>query len=475
MLAFRIHRLHPRVLLPLLVLLIAGCGVPSLPTTTRAVTSQAPGIPSATPHSSTAPQRIKITTTNAPDPQNPAEIARHTELLTAFKTLRPDVEVEARQGGFDKVSFLARLEQNTMEDAYLVPFTEPQDFIARGYAADISALITSWDNYYSFNPSVLEIVKDNKGAIYGVPVGSYAMGLLYNRKLFVQAGLDPDQPPATWDELRSYARLIKTKTGKAGFAELSTGNQGGWHFTTLVYSFGGDLQRQTDDVWRATFNEPSAVQALQLIKAMRWDDQSLPEQSGLDVKAVLDLMAREEVAMAVMAPDALPALKAQFGATIEDFGLAPLPQSGGNTTLVGGSAWLFNPKSSPEVIKAAFEWTINRDFNLSALETDLKGQHEQGALIGWPQFPLFGGEFQRQRDEIIAKYANAPVENYTPYENSTLQLKPEPPIETQKMYALLDTAMEAVLSDANTDPQQLLNDLAQQFQRDALDQQRPAR
>ena len=66
-----------------------------------------------------------------------------------------------------------------------------------------------------------------------------------------------------------------------------------------------------------------------------------------------------------------------------------------------------------------------------------------GLFIG--ALPLFVGEFQEERDTILAKYSNAPVENYAPYLDSTLQLQSEPPIETQKMYAELDTAMQAVL------------------------------
>ena len=35
--------------------------------------------------------------------------------------------------------------------------------------------------------------------------------------LFEQAGLDPDNPPTTWDEVREAAKTITEKTGKAGF------------------------------------------------------------------------------------------------------------------------------------------------------------------------------------------------------------------------------------------------------------------
>lgn len=466
---FASPRVSARLVTPalLLVCLLAACSAapaPSLPSPiAKASLSPAP----QTPEPGGAP--LVITTTNGPDPQRPEEIARHDQLVTAFHELRPDVTVEAHPGVFDKALFSDKLADGTMEDAFLVAFTEPQELIASGNAADITELIKGWDNYYSLNPDVLTIVQSADNHIYGVPVGGYALGLLYNRKLFAAAGLDPDRPPTTWAELQDYARrLTDDAVGRKGFAELSAGNQGGWHFTAWSYSFGGDMERRVDGRWTATFDAAPSVQALTLLHTMRWDDRSVAEQPDLNVDAVLQLMADERVAMAIMAPDALPALGTRFGGTVADFGLGPLPQSGANSTLAGGSAWIFNPHSAPEVRRAAFEWAINRDFNLVAYEADLQGQRARGELVGWPQLPLFGGDFQAQREQILARYANAPVANYTAYTMARLRPRPEPPIATQRMYEALDAVMRSVLTDASADPQSLLANAAQTFNREVL-------
>lgn len=474
-------------LLIVAALLLAACGAPQSGAPSAAspspesspATAESPSpAPAESPTAAESPagspqtsgQIIRVTTTNAPDENNPADVARHEQLLALFKEIRPDVEVEARQGGFDKAAFTAKLAAGTMEDAYLVPFTEPQDLIANGYAADITELMQGWEHFESFNPEVLRIVQDEAGRIYGVPVGGYALGLLYSRALFEQSGLDPNRPPTTWDEVREYARQIKERTGKAGFAELSKGNQGGWHFTAWMYSFGGDFLEQQDGRWTAIFNNEAGVRALETLKAMRWEDGSMTEQQLLEVADVLPLLANGEVAMAVMAPDALQGMKTQFEANIEDFGMGPLPQAGGNATLAGGAAWMFNPKSPPEVLEAAFDWTVNRDFNLEAFEADLRGQQERGQLVGLPSLPLFRGEFQQQRDAIVARYTNVPLQNYEAYTNANLQLRPEPPVETQKLYGVLDTVMQAILTDESADPQTVLDQAVQEFQTQVLDQ-----
>jgi multiple sugar transport system substrate-binding protein len=48
--------------------------------------------------------------------------------------------------------------------------------------------------------------------------------------------------------------------------------------------------------------------------------------------------------------------------------------------------------------------------------------------------------------------------------NSTAALRPEPHNQTQKMYATLDSVMQAILTNPNADPQTLLDQAAQQFQ-----------
>ena len=45
-----------------------------------------------------------------------------------------------------------------------------------------------------------------------------------------------------------------------------------------------------------------------------------------------------------------------------------------------------------------------------------------------------------------------------------MTLRPEPTVQTQKLYASLDPVVQKVLSDPNADPKSLLDAAAQQFQ-----------
>ena len=49
---------------------------------------------------------------------------------------------------------------------------------------------------------------------------TFSTPILYiNGKLFEDAGLDPDSPPKSWDEMLAMAKMIKEKTGKDGFGQ----------------------------------------------------------------------------------------------------------------------------------------------------------------------------------------------------------------------------------------------------------------
>ncbi|HMB91888.1 MAG TPA: extracellular solute-binding protein, partial [Rhodothermales bacterium] len=60
------------------------------------------------------------------------------------------------------------------------------------------------------------------GTCYGVTNASVWQALYYNKDMFREAGLDPEAPPATWDEMVSMGKQL-TKDGTWGIMIPSTG------------------------------------------------------------------------------------------------------------------------------------------------------------------------------------------------------------------------------------------------------------
>ncbi len=414
---------------------------------------------------SSTPGTITATVNSLPPATNPGQIYVFNQVVKQFEQAHPNERIVGKNDPYDPTTYFARLAANQQEDGIESYFTEPPLLIAKHAAADITSLAKSWPYFNNYVPSIASIVTSG-GKVYGIPINGYVLGIYYNRKMFQAAGLDPDKPPTTWDEFRGYAKQLKTSS-VAGFAETSTSNQGGWHFTNWMYTAGGNME--SADGTKATFNSAQGASVLQLLKDMRFTDNSMTKQQLFTQADTLQLLATNKVAMVVMAPDQLPTLQTQYQADLKNFGIGPMPQNGGNAALTGGNVWVFNPKSSADVIKAAFDYVIYANFNLNVLENSLAQQAASGQVVGAPTAVLFQGDFQKKLSALNSKYATVPLQNYTTFINSTLALRPEPRKQTQKLYAALDAVMQAVLTNPNADPEALLNKAAQQFQQ-VLDQ-----
>ncbi len=410
---------------------------------------------------------VTATVNTLPPATNPGNVYVFNQLVKRFEQAYPNEKIVGKNDPYDPTTFFAKLAAGQAEDATQSYFTEPPLLIARHAVADITSLAKGWQYWSSYNPSIAGIATDPAtGKIYGVPQNGYALGMYYNRQMFTAAGLDPDKPPTTWDEFRSYAKEL-TSSSVAGFAETSTSNQGGWHFTNWMYTAGGDMQDAGGT--KALFNSDKGVSILQLLKDMRFTDNSMTKQQLFTQADTLQLLATNKVAMVIMAPDQLNTLQTQYQADLKNFSIGPMPQNGGNAVLTGGNIFVFNPKSSRAVIKAAFDYVIYSNFDLNVLEDNLAQQAAAGQVVGNPTNVLFTGALQEKINALNTKYANVPLQNYTSFSNSNLTLRAEPRNQTQKMYAAIDPVMQAVLTNSKADPQSLLNQAAQQFQQ-ILDQ-----
>lgn len=416
-------------------------------------------------------QQVAITVTDAPGEEAPEPIRDHyQQVVDRFKDVRPDVTVESHPGGFGGQDvFAAKVTGGTLETAFGVWFTEPQRLIAQGIVTDITDPFKAWPQFASFNPDVLQVVTDPEGRLFGIPTGVYALSLAYNRQLFEQAGLDPAAPPVTWDEAQTAAKQLADNTDSAGFAFLSTNNQGGWHFTTMMYTLGGSPVEEQNGKWVATFNNEIGVQVGERLKTMRWVDRSMTEEQLLTQETVTELLATGQVAMAI---SGIPATLAQYGADINTFGLGVVPQGGGNAVLGGGYAWMFNADASPEQVQAAIDWVLFRYFDQANYRSAMEASIAANEPVGFPSPPLFTGELQQQRQALEAELATVPTELYTPYVEGmkNIEVRPEPSgIDVQKLYAAIDPVVQAILTEESADPKQLLDQAAQQYQSSVLD------
>ncbi|PRY02231.1 ABC transporter substrate-binding protein [Allonocardiopsis opalescens] len=405
--------------------------------------------------------RVTITVNGRPPEAQAVERAMFDADVAEFEEAHPEIDLEAVEGFMDPNTFAARLAGGQLEDVFYVYFTDPANLIARGQAADITEQAADMAILDSVRPDALDVFRDGEGRLYGIPTANYSMGLLYNRALFEEAGLDPDAPPETWEEVREAADAIAgLGDDRVGFAELSANNQGGWHFTAWMYAMGGQVVDTGGETPVAAFNNEQGRAVLRYLHDMRWADGSMGEQQLLEFEDAQRMMGSGNLGMYLAAPDNVSQLVNQFEGDFDDYGLAPMP--GGLGTLAGGEGYMFNPAATPEQIEAGLTYLEWRFLNPDRFQARIDRSLDNDAPVGLPMPPtpdIWTGEIREQQEALRLENANVPVENYQPFVDAAEQMptRIEPP-RAQEVYAVLDTVMQAVLTDEAADFDALLGE-----------------
>jgi multiple sugar transport system substrate-binding protein len=264
--------------------------------------------------------------------------------VAAFESANPDIQIKSVSVGTQCANppdFTARLTGGTMTDVFYGYMTDVQQVIDSGQAMPITQYVGEIPTWGDIVAPAKETFTDG-GEVWGVPTKNYSMGLLYSKKLFTQAGLDPKKPPKTWTEVRDAAKKIAALgNGIAGYSEYSAQNTGGWHFTALMYSQGGEIVNA--DGTKAAFNSAQGKQVLQNLKDMRYGDNSMGDKQLLGWADLLTNAAAGKVGMFIGAPDATTAIATNFDGDYTDWAMAPMP---GQTGAAKGTSVVARATSS---------------------------------------------------------------------------------------------------------------------------------
>jgi ABC-type glycerol-3-phosphate transport system substrate-binding protein len=385
--------------------------------------------------------------------------------VSQFESANPTIDLVPREYKWDATTFTTQLAGGTLPDVFTVPFTDGRGLIERKQIADISGQVAGLPYAAKFNKEIAKAGSADDGKMWAVPIAAHGQALHYNRTLFTQAGLDPDKPPTSWDEIRSAAKQISEKTGQAGFAMMTSGNTGGWIATTLAYAFGGRTEKLEGDSAKSTVDSPEMVKALQAVKAMRWDDNSMGANFLYEWGTINQDFAAGRIGMYVSGGGNYGSLKAQNALKPEDYGVAALPLTGGSNAgvLGGGTLAAVSAKAEAATKDAAVKWIdfyyLEKLTTKDAAVADAKTTSDSGQAVGSPELPVFDKAAFDERMTWIAQYVNVPVKQMTPYTDKMFDqpLVPEPTRSTQQVYALLDPVVQSVLTDRGADIGSLLN------------------
>jgi sn-glycerol 3-phosphate transport system substrate-binding protein len=131
-----------------------------------------------------------------------------------------------------------------------------------------------------FLPSVVGYYTDPAGNMLSMPFNSSTPIIYYNKDVFAAAGLDPETPPATWEEVEAFSRQIMASgAAPCGFTSgwiswIQTENFSAWHNVAIGTNGNGfgDVNSEL------LFNNPTVEMHWANLK--RWQDEGLFQYGG---------------------------------------------------------------------------------------------------------------------------------------------------------------------------------------------------
>ncbi len=195
-----------------------------------------------------------------------------------------------------------------------------------------------------------------EGKTYGIPTNNETMAFIWNADIFARAGLDPENPPATWDDVVTYSKTIHDKLGIAGYGLVARPNAGNtpYRYMPQLWGYGGGVFDEADPA--PTYDEirldsPESIRSLQASYDMYVRDKSVPasaltntqvENQGPFISGQLAMVIShpsEYARMLELAGEATGTDKATADKVVENirYGLIPTGPDGKRAVVFGGS------------------------------------------------------------------------------------------------------------------------------------------
>jgi ABC-type glycerol-3-phosphate transport system substrate-binding protein len=448
-----------------IVLTAAACTSSSTSSTASTSSTSSAGATSSSTAASSAPVTISIDCA-PPASEQPVQHKEWLEDIAIFEKANPSITINSvyNYPCESPPTFTAMLRAGTETNLFYTYFTDLPQVLTAGQAADITPYVnsTTVPNLDSIVPSSLAAVTAGK-TLYGLPTSNYTQGLIYNRKLFSEAGLNPNDPPATWAQVETDAKAIaKLGNGIEGWGDYSAGNNGGWHFSSYVDALGGSMVNAATAPPTASFDNSNGLAILEALHTLRFTDNAMSATQGLAWGTLQTQFAEGKLGMYIAAPDDIyNVIVPSDHGNLSDIGMGPLPSLSGKPagSLSGGNDYVFAKTDTPAQIEAGIKWIDFEDLTPGDGQFNFTRQKADGFPVGFDEPDLFNGAVESQVNQLRDASATINTSYYTAYVNANEPGDGEP-LDAQAVYKSLDPTMLAVLTEANANIPSLLKQAA---------------
>ena len=273
-----------------------------------------------------------------------------------FEALHPDIDIVFEQfpGSSLKdfeIKLKLRLASKKAPDVVGVSYTLAAELAELGLLAEAPQYIVDEIQQVSRNEMIRTAPKFGD-KWYGMVSDASPTALYYNKEMFREAGLDPERPPKTLDELVEYADLLTVRDEdgnptRAGLSLRKTGFKAGIaeKYFTFLFSMGG--KAFSDDGHRALFNDEQGRRALEIYDEVLFRKKI----DSVDLEGDQQGFGQQRAAMFIREVHVIRWLAENYPEL--EFGVAPIPA--GAASISAGGPYMFVVPDDSDVQEDAWE------------------------------------------------------------------------------------------------------------------------
>lgn len=139
-----------------------------------------------------------------------------------------------------------------------------RDWGHEGLMIPLNKYLDSWDDYDMIIPSLFNPDIET-GTIYGIPLWIDLRGVLYNKSVFREIGLDDNSPPQSWEEFlevnRKAVRITADALTRVGYDDYWPGPA----FIYAMFLYGNGGRFYSEDFRQILFDGPESIETLEFL------------------------------------------------------------------------------------------------------------------------------------------------------------------------------------------------------------------
>ena len=303
------------------------------------------------------------------------------ELIDSFEKEHPDIDIDAQYvptGDALVQKLITAIQSQTAPDVSWIHADFLDKLIESDAIYPMEHFIKEKDGLTEeemndFFPQLLGAFSHKK-VLYALPMDATVLALVYNKDHFRKAGIDPNTPPKTWNDLKEYSKKLTLdkdgdgKTDQYGFyvpAYPGSGPLSIWEvlqWSPYLWQAGGEIIDSTQT--KVLFNSEAGVQALTLWKEiydqLNFSNYSFTHDMGL---------ASGSISMIMDGPWDLPTFRKMKNI---DWAVTSLPEGpkGKATYIAGESLAIFKQSKNSDAAWTFVKWVtqpeIQEMFSISS-------------------------------------------------------------------------------------------------------------